>query len=126
MGLQPLARLIDYSDAALAPQRFTLAPIEAAQKLMHQQRKKASEIDLFEVNEAFAMVPLAFVNACGISQDVINIHGGGVSLGHPIGVSGARIVTTLIHTLHHKKRQTGLAAICNGGGGASALMLERL
>ncbi len=126
MGLEPLARLIDYTDAALAPQRFTLAPIEAAQKLMHQQRKKASEIDLFEVNEAFAMVPLAFVNACGISQDVINIHGGGVSLGHPIGVSGARIVTTLIHALYYKKHQTGLAAICNGGGGASALMLERL
>lgn len=126
MGLQPLASLIDYRDAALAPQRFTLAPIEAAQKLMRQQRKTAAQIDLFEVNEAFAMVPLAFVNACGISQEVVNVHGGGVSLGHPIGVSGARIVTTLIHALHHKKLHTGLAAICNGGGGASALMIEKV
>lgn len=126
MGLQPLARLIDYSDAALAPEQFTLAPIKAAKKLMHQQAKTASQIELFEVNEAFSMVPLAFVNACGISQDVINIYGGGVSLGHPIGVSGARIVTTLIHALHQKNLHTGLAAICNGGGGGSALMLERI
>ncbi|MGB0198547.1 MAG: acetyl-CoA C-acyltransferase [Flavobacteriaceae bacterium] len=126
MGLQPLARLIDYSDAALAPEQFTLAPIKAAQKLMHQQAKTTSQIDLFEVNEAFSMVPLAFVNACGISQDVINIHGGGVSLGHPIGVSGARIVTTLIHALHQKNLRTGLASICNGGGGGSALMLEKI
>lgn len=125
-GLQPLARILDYTDAALAPQQFTLAPIAAVEKLMQKQGISTADIDLYEINEAFAMVPLAFIEAFKISHEIVNIHGGGVSLGHPIGVSGARIVTTLIHALRRKELDTGIAAICNGGGGASAMILEKV
>jgi acetyl-CoA C-acetyltransferase len=93
---------------------------------MQKQGISTADIDLYEVNEAFAMVPLAFIEAFKISHEIVNIHGGGVSLGHPIGVSGARIVTTLIHALRRKELDTGIAAICNGGGGASAMILEKV
>ena len=83
-------------------------------------------MDLFEVNEAFSVVALAFVQTCGISQDIMNINGGAVSLGHPLGCSGARILTTLIHGLHNEHQKNGLATLCNGGGGASAMVISKV
>jgi acetyl-CoA C-acetyltransferase len=84
------------------------------------------EIDLFEINEAFAMVPLAFAQALNVGLDKINVNGGAVSLGHPIGCSGTRIVVTLVHALKERNKRYGIAAICNGGGGASAILIEAL
>ncbi len=125
-GITPLAELLDYSDAALAPKFFTIAPVKAAKKIMERQHLKFSAIDIFEINEAFSMVPIAFAKKCGLSTENINVNGGAVSLGHPIGSSGSRIVASLIHQLCQQDLDIGLAAICNGGGGASALLLKRL
>lgn len=125
-GLTPLARIVGYADAARSPEEFTLAPIDATEKLLRQTSKSFSEIDLFEVNEAFAMVPLAYASHFNLSLSQLNVHGGAVSLGHPIGASGARIVGTLLYALKAQKQRLGIATICNGGGGASALMIERV
>ena len=124
LGLRPLARIVGYADAARSPAEFTLAPIDATEKLLAQTRKTLDEIDLFEVNEAFAMVPLAYATHFKLPLSKINVHGGAVALGHPLGASGARIVTTLIYALKARNQRLGIAAICNGGGGASALMIE--
>jgi acetyl-CoA C-acetyltransferase len=123
-GLRPLARIVGYADAARSPAEFTLAPIDATEKLLAQTKKTLDEIDLFEVNEAFAMVPLAYATHFKLPLSKINVHGGAVALGHPLGASGARIVTTLIYALKARNQRLGIAAICNGGGGASALMIE--
>ena len=122
--LSPMARIVGYADAARSPAEFTLAPINATEKLLAQTQRSLNEIDLFEVNEAFAMVPLAFANHFGLSLSKVNLHGGAVALGHPLGASGARIVTTLMYALKAKNKRFGIAAICNGGGGASAMMIE--
>ncbi len=124
LGLRPLARIVGYADAARSPAEFTLAPIDATEKLLAQTKKTLDEIDLFEVNEAFAMVPLAYATHFKLPLSKINVHGGAVALGHPLGASGARIVTTLIYALKARNQRLGIAAICNGGGGASALMIE--
>ena len=123
-GLRPLARIVGYADAARSPAEFTLAPIDATEKLLAQTKKTLDEIDLFEVNEAFAMVPLAYATHFKLPLSKINVHGGAVALGHPLGASGARIVTTLMYALKARNQRLGIAAICNGGGGASALMIE--
>ena len=123
-GLRPLARIVGYADAARSPAEFTLAPIDATEKLLAQTKKTLDEIDLFEVNEAFAMVPLAYATHFKLPLSKINVHGGAVVLGHPLGASGARIVTTLMYALKARNQRLGIAAICNGGGGASALMIE--
>ena len=123
-GLRPLARIVGYADAARSPAEFTLAPIDATEKLLAQTKKTLDEIDLFEVNEAFAMVPLAYAAHFKLALSKINVHGGAVALGHPLGASGARIVTTLIYALKARNQRLGIAAICNGGGGASALCVE--
>ncbi len=123
-GLKPLAEIISYADAAHEPQWFTTAPTLAAPKALKRAGLDISEIDLFEVNEAFSVVALAFAQTCGISQDIMNINGGAVSLGHPLGCSGARILTTLVHALHNEEAKRGLATLCNGGGGASAIIVE--
>ena len=123
-GLRPLARIVGYADAARSPAEFTLAPIDATEKLLAQTKKTLDEIDLFEVNEAFAMVPLAYAAHFKLALSKINVHGGAVALGHPLGASGARIVTTLMYALKARNQRLGIAAICNGGGGASALMIE--
>ena len=123
-GLRPFARIVGYADAARSPAEFTLAPIDATEKLLAQTKKTLDEIDLFEVNEAFAMVPLAYATHFKLPLSKINVHGGAVALGHPLGASGARIVTTLIYALKARNQRLGIAAICNGGGGASALMIE--
>ena len=123
---KPIAKIIGYSETALSPPQFTLAPIEATRALLKTTGIPLEEIDLFEINEAFAMVPLAFAEALDVELDKINIHGGAVSLGHPIGCSGTRIVVTLVHALKTYNKRYGIAAICNGGGGASAILIEAL
>jgi len=123
---KPIAKIIGYSETALTPEQFTLAPIEATKALLKTTGITLEEIDLFEINEAFAMVPLAFAQALNVGLDKINVNGGAVSLGHPIGCSGTRIVVTLVHALKERKKQYGIAAICNGGGGASAILIEAL
>lgn len=125
-GLSPIARIVGYADAARSPAEFTLAPIDATEKLLAQTKKTLEEIDLFEVNEAFAMVPLAYAAHFKLALSKINVHGGAVALGHPLGASGARIVTTLMYALKARNQRLGIAAICNGGGGASALMIEMI
>ncbi|MEL0240514.1 MAG: thiolase family protein [Flavobacteriaceae bacterium] len=123
---KPIAKIIGYSETALAPAEFTLAPIEATKALLKTTGITLEEVDLFEINEAFAMVPLAFAEALNLGLDKINVNGGAVSLGHPIGCSGTRIVVTLVHALRARNMRYGIAAICNGGGGASAMLIEAL
>ncbi len=123
---QPMSKIIAYADAAQAPEWFTTAPVLAAQKALHKAGLKIGDIDYFEVNEAFSVVTLAFMKQLGISEDKINVWGGAVSLGHPLGCSGARIVCTLAHILRQNNSRFGLAAICNGGGGASAIIIENM
>ncbi len=125
-NLTPLASIIAYADGAHEPEWFTTAPAIAAQKALDRAGLTMADMDYFEVNEAFAVVALAFIKHFGLSQDKVNVNGGTVSLGHPLGCSGARIVTTLINVLHQNGGKYGMAAICNGGGGASAMIIERL
>jgi acetyl-CoA C-acetyltransferase len=125
LGLTPVARIAGFADAAQEPEWFTTAPTKAAPKALKAAGLEMSDIDYFEVNEAFSVVTLAFNKVLNISNDVVNVFGGAVSMGHPLGASGARIVTTLSNVLQHKKGRYGMAAICNGGGGASAIILER-
>ena len=125
-GLQPIAKILSYADAAHEPMWFTTAPTKAAPKALKRAGMKFSDIDYFEVNEAFSVVPMAFAEECNVSYDHMNVNGGAVSLGHPLGCSGARIVTTLTHILDTRNASTGCATLCNGGGGASALIIERV
>lgn len=124
--LKPLAKIVSYADGAHEPEWFTTAPAIAAEKALQRAGLTIGDIDYFEVNEAFAVVTLAFIKHFGLSQDKVNVNGGAVSLGHPLGCSGARIITTLTHVLQQKTGKYGMAAICNGGGGASAIIIERL
>lgn len=126
LGLQPVAKILAFADAAQEPKWFTTAPTLAAPKALQRAGLSFNDIDYFEVNEAFAVVPLAFNKILGLDAEKVNVHGGAVSLGHPLGASGARIVTTLNGVLQQKDAQIGMAAICNGGGGASALIIERV
>lgn len=125
-SLKPLARVIAYADGAHEPEWFTTAPVIAAQKALDRAGLTMKDMDFFEVNEAFSVVTIAFAKHFGISLDKVNVNGGAVSLGHPLGCSGARIVVTLAHVLKHRGGKYGMAAICNGGGGASAVIIERL
>lgn len=125
-NLKPLAKILSYADAAHEPMMFTTAPTKAAPKALKRAGKTFAEMDYFEVNEAFSVVPMAFAQECNISHDKMNIRGGAVSLGHPLGCSGARIITTLIHPLNQKSGHLGCATLCNGGGGASAVIIESL
>lgn len=125
-GLTPLARIVAYADAAHEPEWFTTAPAKATPVALQRAGLSYDDIDYYEVNEAFAVVPMVFAQACGVDYDRINVNGGAVSLGHPLGCSGARIVTTLLHTLDDKASKYGLATLCNGGGGASAIIIEHL
>ena len=126
LGLKPLARIVSFADAAQEPEWFTTAPTLAAPKALEKAGLSFSDVDFFEVNEAFSVVTIAFYKQLGIPAEKVNVFGGAVSLGHPLGASGARIVTTLNNVLQQKKGRYGLAAICNGGGGASALLIERV
>ncbi len=125
-GLKPIAEILSYADAAQEPEWFTTAPTKAAVLAMERAGLTLQDADLFEVNEAFAVVTLAFNKMLGIDPDKVNVHGGAVSLGHPLGASGARIVTTLIHALHTHDKSIGLATLCNGGGGAGAMVVKKV
>lgn len=126
LGLKPLARILGYADAQQAPEWFTTAPAKAIPLALKRAGKQLSEVDFFEINEAFSVVSLANNQELGLSADQVNINGGAVALGHPLGASGARIVVTLINVLQQTHGKIGVAGICNGGGGASALVIENL
>ena len=123
-GIKPLARIINHSTNSHEPRWFTTAPIGAIEKVLEKSGWKKTDVDLFEVNEAFAVVPMAVVKDIGISNDILNIYGGACALGHPVGASGARIVTTLINALKKNNLKKGVASLCIGGGEATALTLE--
>ncbi|MCH9651114.1 MAG: acetyl-CoA C-acyltransferase [Deltaproteobacteria bacterium] len=125
LGRKPLARLVAHSSAAQAPEWFTTAPVEATRQLLARAGLTAQDIDLWEVNEAFAAVAMAYCQDLGVSPEAINVNGGAVALGHPIGASGARIVVTLLHAMAARNARRGVAAICLGGGEATAVLLER-
>ncbi|GBG24865.1 Acetyl-CoA acetyltransferase, mitochondrial [Hondaea fermentalgiana] len=124
-GLPILAYIDSYADAANPPEEFTTAPTKAAHKALARAGTSVEKMDLFEFNEAFSVVALVNARNLGIPADKINVHGGAVSIGHPLGASGARIVMTLITALERYGKERGCAAICNGGGGASAMVISR-
>jgi len=126
LGKKPLVRIIAQAQAALAPEWFTMAPADAMQKALDKAKLKASDIDLWEVNEAFSVVALANNQKVGIPAEKVNVNGGAVALGHPIGASGARILTTLIYEMGRRKAKRGLASLCIGGGEAVALIVEAI
>jgi acetyl-CoA C-acetyltransferase len=125
LGLQPLATIKGYADAAQEPKWFTTAPAKALPKALDKAGININDVDYFELNEAFSVVGLANIKLLGISGDRTNVNGGAVSLGHPLGCSGARIIVTLIHVLQQNGGKIGAAGICNGGGGASAMVIAR-
>ncbi|MGV9003781.1 acetyl-CoA C-acyltransferase [Flavobacterium sp.] len=125
LGIKPLAYIKSYADAAQAPNLFTTAPAKALPKALDKAGLSIADVDYFEFNEAFAVVGLANAKILGIDKHKINVNGGAVSLGHPLGCSGARIIVTLINVLEQNNAKIGAATICNGGGGASAIVIER-
>lgn len=125
LGLKPLAYIKSYADAAQEPKWFTTAPAKALPKALDKAGLSIADVDYFEFNEAFAVVGLANAKILGLDNNKINVNGGAVSLGHPLGCSGARIIVTLINVLEQNNAKIGAAAICNGGGGASAIVIER-
>ncbi|MCJ1412876.1 erg10, acetyl-CoA C-acetyltransferase [Ptychographa xylographoides] len=125
-NLSPMAKILGWADAAKAPSKFTTAPSLAIPKALKHAGVKQEDVDAFEINEAFSVVALANMKLLGLDEAKVNLHGGAVVLGHPLGASGARIVTTLLGVLREKKGKIGCVGICNGGGGASALVLESM
>jgi acetyl-CoA C-acetyltransferase len=125
-NLKPLAKIVAYAEAEQDPMDFTTTPVLATKKVLEKAKLSLTDIDYFEVNEAFAVVSLAYVKLLGISPDKVNIFGGAIALGHPLGSSGSRIIVTLLNILKIRKAKYGLATICNGGGGASAIIIENL
>lgn len=125
MGIKPLAGIRSYADAAQEPKWFTTAPAKALPKALNKAGITIEDVEFFEFNEAFAVVGLANMKLLGLKDHNVNVNGGAVSLGHPLGCSGARILITLLSVLEQKKAKIGAAAICNGGGGASAMVIER-
>lgn len=123
-GIKPQARILGYATFSQEPEWFTLAPIGAIQKLLQMLSLKASDVDLFEINEAFAVVPMAAMKELGIPHEKVNVHGGAVALGHPIGASGARTLVTLMNALKLRNVQLGVNALCIGGGSAVAMAVE--
>ncbi len=126
LGLKPVARILSFADAAHEPAWFTTAPTKAAPKALERAGLSLDDIDYFEVNEAFAAVTMAFNKELDVDPEKVNVFGGSVALGHPLGASGARIVTTLNNVLHSNGGSKGLATLCNGGGGASAIIIEKV
>ncbi len=126
LGLKPLAKIVSYADAEQAPEWFTTAPSLALPKAVEKAGLKMGDISYFELNEAFAVVGLANIKAMNLDPAKVNVNGGAVSLGHPLGCSGARIIVTLINVLKQNNAKYGAAGICNGGGGASAMVIESL
>jgi acetyl-CoA C-acetyltransferase len=126
LGVKPLARIVAHASLAQRPEWFTTAPVGATRAVLGRAGLAAADIDLWEVNEAFAVVALAFIRDLGLAPERVNVHGGAVALGHPIGASGARILVTLLHALRETGGRLGCAAICIGGGEATAMVIERI
>ncbi len=124
LGAKPIARIVAWAGVAQAPEWFTTAPIGAIQKLLQKTGLSVADIDLFEINEAFAAVAMASIRELGLDPARVNVRGGAVALGHPIGASGARLLTTLVHALRREGKKRGMAAICIGGGEATAMLVE--
>ena len=124
-GLTPLARILAHATYAHQPAWFTTAPIGAIEALLHKLDWRVSDVDLFEINEAFAVVTMAAMQTLELAHEKVNVHGGACALGHPIGASGARIIVTLLNALQHYRLHTGIAALCIGGGEATALAIQR-
>jgi acetyl-CoA C-acetyltransferase len=126
LGLKPLAKIKGFADAAQTPEWFTTSPSLAVPKAVEKAGLKMSDINYFEFNEAFSVVGLANIKLLNLDASKVNVNGGAVSLGHPLGASGARIIVTLINVLKQNNAKYGAAAICNGGGGASAFVIENV
>ena len=126
LNLKPLAKIRSYADAAHQPEWFTTAPAKALPIALEKANISISDVDYFELNEAFSVVGLANIEKLGLDASKVNVNGGAVSLGHPLGCSGARIIVTLLHVLQQNKAKIGAAGICNGGGGASAMVVEMI
>jgi acetyl-CoA C-acetyltransferase len=124
LGVKPLARIVAHAMHAQEPNWFTTAPVGATQKLLAKAGWKVGDVDLWEVNEAFAVVPMALMAELGVGHDIVNVNGGACALGHPIGASGARIMVTLMHALKARGGKRGVATLCIGGGEATAVALE--
>jgi len=125
-GLKPLARIVGYTSFAQEPEWFTLAPVGAIRKLLTRLNLRASDVDLYEINEAFAVVAMAAIRDLDLDHARVNVNGGACALGHPIGATGARILTTLIHALKSRGQRRGIASLCIGGGEATALAVEMI
>ena len=126
LGLLPIAKIVGFADAEQEPEWFATAPVIAVPKALKMAGLIKEEVDYFEVNEAFAVVPLAFEKMLDVPHSKVNVFGGAVALGHPLGSSGSRIVATLVNVLKQKGGRIGVATVCNGGGGASAIVIERM
>ncbi|HRL68101.1 MAG TPA: acetyl-CoA C-acetyltransferase, partial [Ottowia sp.] len=124
LGVKPLARIVSHATHAQEPEWFSTAPIGATEKALEKAGWKVDDVDLWEINEAFAVVPMALMHDLKVPHDKVNVNGGACALGHPIGASGARIMVTLIHALKARGKKKGLATLCIGGGEATALALE--
>ena len=125
-GLKPLARLVSYASHAQAPEWFTTAPAPSMQKALDRAGWKVAEVDLFEINEAFACVAMAAMQDLGLRHDQLNVNGGACAMGHPVGATGARIITTLLYALRKRGLRRGVASQCIGGGEACAVAIELL
>ncbi len=125
LGIKPQARILGYASAAIEPEWFTIAPVTAIRRLLDRLAMKAADIDVWEINEAFSVVPMAAMTDLGIPHDRLNLHGGAVALGHPIGASGARVLVTLLNAMAARQARTGIASLCIGGGEAVAMAVER-
>lgn len=126
LGIKPLARIISYADAQQAPEWFTTSPSKAIPRALERAGIQAGEVDYYEINEAFSVVSIANNQILKLDPAKVNVNGGAVSMGHPLGASGARIIVTLVHVLQQSGGKIGVAGICNGGGGASAMVIENL
>src|ERR1700743_3192086 len=126
LGIKPIARIVAYADAQQAPEWFTTAPSKAIPLALHRANLSSDQIDYFEINEAFSVVSIANNKQLNLDAVKVNVNGGAVSIGHPLGASGARIIVTLLSVLKQNKGKYGAAGICNGGGGASAMVIENI
>jgi acetyl-CoA C-acetyltransferase len=125
-GIKPLARMVGYATASLEPVWFTVAPIDAIRKLLHKTGMDKDQIGLYEINEAFSSVAIAAIRGLELDPERVNVHGGAVALGHPVGASGAKILTTLLYAMEDRGERYGIASLCIGGGEAVAVLVERL
>ena len=125
-GLKPIAKVVSYADAAIEPEWFTMAPSKAVPKALDKAGLSISDIDFWELNEAFSVVGIANTKELGLDPTKVDVNGGAVSLGHPLGNSGSRIIVTLINVLKQNGGKLGAAGICNGGGGASSMVIENI